>query len=186
VVLQKSLFSQRLNQYIDNPLFAPEVEMAHQFESKEIEGVQIRTLKKFVDERGWLTELWRTDKVDDSIRPVMTYVSQTEPGVARGPHEHEAQTDYFCFIGPANFKVWVWDNREDSPTFNCKMSFVVGQDNPCAVVIPHGVVHAYKNVSSVPGIVINCPNALYAGENYEEEVDEIRWEDDPDSPFVLD
>jgi hypothetical protein len=35
-------------------------------------------------------------------------------------------------------------------------------------------------------VVINCPNALYAGENYSEEVDEIRHEADPDSPFIVD
>ena len=44
-------------------------------------------LKKFVDERGWLTELWRTDNVEASIRPVMTYVSQlVKRGVARFNH----------------------------------------------------------------------------------------------------
>lgn len=157
-----------------------------EFTPGKIEDVQIRPLKKFVDERGWLAELWRTDNVDDSIRPVMTYVSQTEPGVVRGPHEHVAQTDYFVFLGPGNFKLYLWDNRPDSPTFNVFQTFVVGQDSPAAVVVPDGIVHAYKNVSSVPGIVINCPNALYAGENYSEEVDEIRHEADPDSPFLVD
>jgi dTDP-4-dehydrorhamnose 3,5-epimerase len=157
-----------------------------EFTRGKIEDVQIRPIKKFVDDRGWLAELWRTDNVDDKIRPVMTYVSQTEPGVVRGPHEHVAQTDYFVFLGPGNFKLYLWDNREDSPTFNVFQTFVVGQDSPAAVVIPEGIVHAYKNVSSLPGVVINCPNALYAGENYSEEVDEIRHEADPDSPFIVD
>lgn len=155
------------------------------FTAGKIHDVLVRPLKKFVDDRGWLTELWRTDNVDAAIRPVMTYVSQTEPGVVRGPHEHVAQTDYFCFLGPGNFRLYLWDNREDSPTFNVYQTFVVGQDAPTAVVVPHGVVHAYKNVSSVPGIVINCPNQLYGGENYAEGVDEIRHEDDPNSPFQV-
>lgn len=153
------------------------------FTQGKIHDVQVRPLKKFVDDRGWLTELWRTDNVDEAIRPVMTYVSQTEPGVVRGPHEHVAQTDYFCFLGPGNFRVYLWDNRADSPTFNTYQSFVVGQDAPSVVVVPHGVVHAYKNVSSTPGIVINCPNQLFAGVDYAEPVDEIRHEDDPHSPF---
>ncbi len=153
------------------------------FTRGKIEDVIVRPLKKFVDERGWLTELWRTDNVSAEHRPVMTYVSQTEPGVTRGPHEHVAQTDVFCFLGPGNFKVYLWDNREDSPTYDVYQELVVGQDSPHVVIVPHGVVHAYKNVSSIPGIVINCPNQLYAGENYAEEVDEIRHEADPDSPF---
>ena len=138
------------------------------FKNSAIDGVDIRPIKKFLDDRGWLAELWRTDNVSEEIRPVMTYISQTEPGVARGPHEHVDQTDYFSFLGPGNFKVYLWDNRPDSPTFNHVHIFVVGQDGPTTVIVPPGVVHAYKNVSSIPGIVINSPNALYRGENYGE------------------
>lgn len=155
------------------------------FHSGKIEDVIIKPLRKFVDERGWLSELWRTDQIDGINRPVMTYISSTEPGVVRGPHEHIDQADYFCFLGPGNFKVFVWDNRPDSPTYNVHHTFVVGQDAPHAVIVPKGVVHAYKNVSHIPGIVINCPDQLYRGENYAEEIDEIRHEDDPNTPFKV-
>lgn len=159
--------------------------MGREFTPGKIDDVVIKPLKKFVDERGWLLEVWRTDQLEDSLRPVMTYVSQTEPGVTRGPHEHVAQTDYFCFMGPGNFKVYLWDNRPDSSTYNVFQTFVVGQDSHAAVIIPEGVVHAYKNISQTTGIVINCPNALYRGENYAEPIDEIRHEDEPDSPFIV-
>lgn len=66
------------------------------------------------------------------------------------------------------------------------MVALVGVDNPMAVTIPAGVVHAYKNVGNVAGWVINCPNRLYAGEGKKEPVDEIRHEDDPTGPFQLD
>ena len=162
--------------------------MMREFKPGKIEDVIVRPLRKFVDDRGWLAELWRTDQLNDGQinRPVMTYISSTEPGITRGPHEHVDQADYFCFLGPGNFKVYVWDNRPDSPTYNVKDTFVVGQDYPCAVVVPKGVVHAYKNVSHIPGIVINCPDQLYRGEGYKQPVDEIRHEDDPETPFVLD
>ena len=156
------------------------------FTNGKIEDVLIRPLKKFVDERGWLCELWRTDNVAADARPVMTYISQTEPGVVRGPHEHVSQTDYFCFLGPGNFKVFLWDNREDSQSYGIHQSLVVGQDSPSVVMVPPGIVHAYRNISTIPGIVINSPNQLYAGENYSEAVDEIRHEDDPDTPFKVD
>jgi dTDP-4-dehydrorhamnose 3,5-epimerase len=159
--------------------------MARTFTPGRIEDVLLRPIKKFCDERGWLAELWRTDQISEAIRPVMTYISQTSPGVVRGPHEHVDQTDYFCFLGPGNFKLYLWDNRPDSPTFDVYQEIVVGQDNPMVAVIPPGVVHAYKNVSHVPGIVINCPDQLYRGPNYSEPVDEIRHEDEPDSPFVI-
>ncbi len=156
------------------------------FTRGKIEDVLIKPLPKFIDERGWLSELWRTDNVSEQVRPVMTYVSKTYPGVVRGPHEHVDQTDYFCFIGPGNFKLYLWDNRPDSPTFWTKQVVVMGEDAPHAVIIPPGVVHAYKNTSPHSGIVINCPNALYRGEHYKDEIDEIRHEDDEDSAFQVD
>ena len=34
-------------------------------------------------------------------------------------------------------------------------------DNPRAVIVPKGVVHGYKNVGDIDGMVVNCPNRLY-------------------------
>jgi dTDP-4-dehydrorhamnose 3,5-epimerase len=151
----------------------------------EIEGVVVRDLRKFNDERGWLTELFRHDELAAEFYPTMTYVSATRPGVTRGPHEHVDQADLFCFIGPSNFKIRMWDNRADSKTFNHVMTLVVGEDNPKSVLVPKGVVHAYQNVGTEQGIVINCPNRLYAGEGKREPVDEIRHEDDPGTAFRM-
>jgi dTDP-4-dehydrorhamnose 3,5-epimerase len=116
----------------------------------------------------------------------MSYISSTNPGVTRGPHEHWAQADFFCFIGPSNFKLRLWDNRKDSETFLCRDTIVVGHDNPASVLIPAGVVHAYQNVGDVDGIVINCPNRLYRGLGRKEEVDEIRHENDGDTNYRMD
>ena len=58
------------------------------FKSGKIEDVIVRPIKKFVDERGWLAELWCTDQVDELTTFVMTYISSIELGVVRGPHEH--------------------------------------------------------------------------------------------------
>jgi dTDP-4-dehydrorhamnose 3,5-epimerase len=80
----------------------------------------------------------------------------------------------------------MWDNRPDSETYNNIMTLYVGNDNPQAVIVPKGIVHAYKNIGDVPGAVINCPNRLFMGEGKKEAIDEIRYEDDPFSIFNLD
>ena len=157
-----------------------------QFTTGDIEGVIWKPLKKFNDQRGWLCELFRHDTVAAEFHPVMAYISETEPGVARGPHEHVQQADYFCFLGPSNFKVYLWDNRPTSATYRVKQTDVVGADKPMMLIIPAGVAHAYRNVGSTQGIVFNCPNRLYKGPGYKEPVDEIRHEEDKNSPFVLD
>ncbi len=151
-----------------------------------IAGVLWMPLRKFHDGRGWLCELFRHDELPEEFHPVMSYLSVTDVGTARGPHEHVDQADYFCFLGPSNFKVYLWDNRKGSPTYGTFQSDVVGADKPMALVVPPGVVHAYKNVGKEPGLVVNCPNRLYKGTGRNEPVDEIRHEERKDSPYQLD
>ena len=156
------------------------------FNKGEIKGVIIDKLTEFVDERGFLVETFRVDILPEGLRPVMSYISYTKPVIARGPHEHLKQTDIFCFMGPSNFKIKLWDNRKESRTYGCCMEIIGGEDNPIRVIVPPGVVHGYKNISKeVAGMVLNYPDKLYRGLDRKEEVDEIRHEDKEDE-FYLD
>ncbi len=152
--------------------------------SDHIEGVRIRSLSRHEDERGWLSEIYRTDQWDHQV--ALCYLSWTHPGVARGPHEHTYQTDYFAFLGPGTFRLYLWDTRKESGTYLHRMKLEVGRDHPATVLVPPRVVHAYKCISAEKGLVVNLPDKLYAGVGREEKVDEIRHEDKPDSPFLLD
>ena len=160
--------------------------MPEGFQVGEIDGVIVRDVRKFVDSRGWLAELFRHDELDPEFYPVMVYTSATNPGTTRGPHEHVDQADFFCFIGPSNFRLRLWDNRRQSATFNKMMDLVVGEKNPVSVLIPAGVVHAYQNIGATSGIVVNAPNRLYMGEGKRDKVDEIRHEDDPQTIYRMD
>lgn len=151
------------------------------FNRGDIEGVHVQKLVKYVDERGSLIETFRLDTLPEGLEPQMGYVSYTEPGMARGPHEHRKQTDIFAFIGPGNLKVQLWDNRAESPTCRNTMVLFGGEDNPILVVVPPGVVHGYRNISkTIRGMVLNYPDQLFRGERKKEEVDEIRHEDAED------
>lgn len=151
-----------------------------------IPGVIIKDLKRYTDQRGWLIELFRHDEIDAANHPVMAYVSLTHPGIVRGPHEHVDQADCFCFIGPSTFRLHLWDNRKDSPAYGEKFELDAGENAPAMVIVPKGVVHGYKNVGTVDGIVYNAANRLFKGPGRKEEVDEIRHEADPNSPFKID
>ncbi|HVF48717.1 MAG TPA: dTDP-4-dehydrorhamnose 3,5-epimerase family protein [Pyrinomonadaceae bacterium] len=159
---------------------------ADEFKQGLIRDVVVADLRKHEDKRGWLAELFRHDQLPAEFHPQMSYISMSLPDTQRGPHEHAEQADFFCFIGPANFKLRLWDNRADSPTFRHVMTLHVGADNPKSVLVPKGVVHAYRNASAEPGIVINFPNRLFMGPDRREEIDEIRHEDDPATVYRLD
>ena len=156
------------------------------FKKGQITGIIVRNLTKHVDERGWLQEVFRQDEIEIQFMPVMSYISVTQEDVARGPHEHTEQADFFCFLGPSNFKIYLWDNRKDSPTYQVRQVVFAGEDAPKSVLIPPGVVHAYKNIGGKAGMVVNSPNRLFAGEGKKGPVDEIRYEDNPDTIFQLD
>ena len=131
-------------------------------------------------------ELFRVDELAPEYIPAMTYISLTKPGVARGPHEHMDQADYFCFAGPSDFKVYLWDNRPASPTFGRRMTIIAGESAPMMIIVPKRVVHAYKNIGAVDGLVVNCPNRLFKGRGKTDPVDEVRYENDAASPYVID
>lgn len=156
------------------------------FQDGPIDGVILRSLAAHKDHRGWLTELYREDELPAEYHPVMVYVSETLPGVARGPHEHVDQTDYFAFIGPGEFFLYLWDARPSSATCGRRMKVAVGESNRQSVIVPPGVIHAYKNVGATAGWVFNGPNRLYAGPGKREPVDEIRHEEQAESVYRLD
>ena len=148
----------------------------------EIEGVLVRALNQYTDARGWLMELFRSDETSAEHFPAMGYISVTHPGVARGPHEHRDQTDTFCFVS-GDYELTIWENREGRN--RRREIYRFGEGQPALVIIPPGVVHAYRNMGETDAFVLNFPNRLYAGEGRRDAVDEIRHEE-IDSEFRLD
>jgi len=158
--------------------------MSEHWTEGSIDDVIIEPFRVFSDERGWLAELFRRDELDAKDYPAMGYLSSTLPNVARGPHEHRDQTDRFAFFN-GHYRLFLWDARDNSPTSGNRFILDVGAGNSVVVVIPPGVVHAYRNVGEDPAFVLNFPDRLYAGEGKAEPVDEIRHEDREDSLFDM-
>jgi len=148
-----------------------------------INGIIIKDLVKNQDDRGWLMEIFRQDELE--FTPAMAYLSFTNSGVIRGPHEHVKQSDCFIFPGPGVFKLCLWDRRPDSATSGEYLELELGAVRPALVIVPPGIVHGYKCISQEAGLSINLPDKLYKGPGKQEEVDEIRWENMADSPYQI-
>ncbi len=145
-----------------------------------MKGVKFFPLETHKDHRGTLAEIFRSDWSVGIPQPAMVYMSFTNPGLARGPHEHTKQTDCFVFAGPGDFMLYLWDNRNpDHYKQSSPFKRLVGLFKPTLVTIPPGIVHAYVNVSNVKGLVVNMPDCLYGGFDGSEPVDEIRHEENP-------
>lgn len=138
-----------------------------------------------VDDRGSLTELFRTNQLPYYLANgiLQGYYSVTKPHVVRGPHEHEYQYDNFIFIG--KFFVWLWQPTERD-CYKREKRLMEHCSGPTGLLtIPVGTVHAYQNIDTSDGIVMNFASRYYRGLKGTGLVDEIRHEKEPDSPFKI-
>ena len=135
----------------------------------QIDGVRVKQLKVHCDERGWLFEILRCDEeIFDKFGQV--YLTSAYPGVVKAWHLHRRQTDHFCCVA-GMMKLALCDKREDSPTKGAIQEFYTGERNPILVVIPPGVAHGFKCISSEPALVINVPTEPYNASD----PDEVRF-----------
>ena len=160
------------------------------FKRGKIRDVVVYELRKFVDERGWLAELFRHDDLGEEFYPVMAYNLLDPAGVTlAGRTSTSIRQTVFAVIVPSNFKLRMWDNRRDSETFTASIGrhdALRRRDNPARRrMSPSASSHAYRNVGQYFRHRINCPNRLYMGEGKREPVDEIRHEDDPQTIYRI-
>jgi dTDP-4-dehydrorhamnose 3,5-epimerase len=124
-----------------------------------IEGVRVRPLVRHSDERGSLTELLRSDW-PEFTRFGQAIFTVNQPGVIRGWHWHDRQTDLIVVM-EGRAKVPLYDGRRGSPTFGQVEEHVCGGADLKAIFVPPGVWHGYKTVSAEPAIIVNFPDQVY-------------------------
>ncbi len=131
-----------------------------------IEGVHVKNLKVVPDDRGRLMEILRRD--DPFFEEFgQVYLSTTYPGVVKGWHYHEAQTDMIaCLKGM--IKLVLYDARDGSPTNGLVNEFFIGEHSSRLVKVPKGVYHGWKCVSEVEAYVLNAPDKTYDYERPDE------------------
>jgi dTDP-4-dehydrorhamnose 3,5-epimerase len=124
-----------------------------------IHGVRTKTLKVIPDERGRLMEILRADD-DLFLRFGQVYMTTAHPGVVKGWHYHQQQTDHFAVVR-GMIKLVLYDRRADSPTRGAVNEFFLGEHQPLLVQIPPHVLHGFKCVGAEEAIVINVPTEVY-------------------------
>lgn len=162
-----------------------EVEVRGSVEIRGLPGVRVEALPVYQDSRGSLHELFRMDEIPAGFKPMMACSSWSHPGVARGPHQHVGQDDYFTFAGPSAFRVFLWDDRPGAAGPGQGWIINTGEPAPSRIHVPRGVVHAYKNVGPAYGLVVTVTSLLFRGEGRRDPVDEIRHELNPQSPYQI-
>jgi dTDP-4-dehydrorhamnose 3,5-epimerase len=134
-----------------------------------LEGVRIKPLMRFCDERGYLLEVLRDD---DALleRFGQTTFTVTYPGVIKAFHWHRRQYDlWFMAMGEA--QVVLYDLREDSPTYRHTQVIFAGEHKPLLIVIPPGVAHGYRVLGDKPaGLFYHTSESYHPSDPDEERI----------------
>ena len=128
-----------------------------------IEGVFTKPLKQVVDERGWLTEVLRSDWPEFQ-KFGQAYVTAGYPQVVKAWHMHKKQTDNMA-CDKVMMKLVLYDDRAESKTKGEVNEFVIGDRNPVLIQIPPRVWHGFKAISEDYALLLNVPTEVY---NYDE------------------
>jgi len=113
-----------------------------------IDGVIIKQLTTYTDERGFFMEIIRaTDDFFTKEGFGQWSVSRMYQGVIKAWHIHKKQTDWW-YVGNGVLKVALYDARKNSPTYGQIMELLMGDNQPPQVLkIPPGVAHGCKCIS---------------------------------------
>lgn len=107
-----------------------------------IQGVQVKEVATFPDDRGYFREVYRAD--DPFFTGVkQTSVTETYPGVIKAFHWHKLQDDVW-YVAKGMAQVVLYDQRPDSSTKGTTQVIYAGEQRPCLIFIPKGVAHGYR------------------------------------------
>jgi len=131
-----------------------------------IEGVKVKRLEKFADDRGFFMEILRDE--DGFLEKFgQASMSLTYPGVIKAFHYHKLQDDVW-FFPKGNAQVVLYDLRPDSPTYKKTNVFYMGEHNPIVLLIPKMVAHGYRVLGNEPAIIVYFTTEHYNRENPDE------------------
>jgi len=124
-----------------------------------IEGVMIRDLVVHADEHGFLYEILKEDWPEFEHFG-QCYMTVTYPGVIKGWHIHDLQSDHFCVVKGMG-KIVIYDDREGSPTRHELMEISCGEHRKKLVMFPPKLMHGVLALGNEPMWILNFPDVKY-------------------------
>jgi len=125
-----------------------------------IEGVVIKSLKTYGDNRGFFREIFRFSEEFSNVSVGQLSHSLVKEGVIKAWHGHKEQSQW-NYVVTGLIKVALHDNRKGSQTFREKVEFLIGEEQEAkAYYFPPGVLHGYKCLKG-PMQIIYVTSGVY-------------------------
>ena len=121
-----------------------------------IEGVIIKELSQFVDDRGRVMHMIR---MDDPLFEKFgeVYFSEVLPGVVKGWKKHKFMTQLFA-VPIGTIRLVIYDDRQNSESKGNLKVLEIGRKNYKLVKVPPKLWYGFKCVSDFPALIVNCPD----------------------------
>jgi dTDP-4-dehydrorhamnose 3,5-epimerase len=145
-----------------------------------LDGIKVKPIKRFVDERGFFCEVMRTDWKDlfgeDTI--AQANHSFTYPDVIRAWHRHlRGQVDYFLAL-KGTIKICAFDDKP------AELTEVVSSGSDLQIVrMPGHYWHGFKAVGNEPAMLLYFTTNLYNPADPDEE--RRAWNDSTLIPKIV-
>jgi len=126
--------------------------------SELIEGVEIKKLKIFANDQGYLFETLRNDDALYKNEFGQILVSEIYPGVIKGYHLHEKHDEYtICVKGNVKY-IAVKEYPNGTRKIN---TFIIGERNPMLIKVPRGVWHGYMPLENKSAMLVYMMSRPY-------------------------
>ncbi len=131
-----------------------------------IEGVKNTSVKSFIDDRGFLSQI--LPEGDESFNIKRLYsTGNFSKGVIRGFHKHKREKKAF-FVPSGSAKFVAVDDRKDSSTYKEINKFVLSTLNPSVLTIPTGVHTGWMSLEDNT-VVLGISSEPFDKENPDDE-----------------
>tara|TARA_B100001027_G_C16244943_1_gene321375 strand:- start:621 stop:1202 length:582 start_codon:yes stop_codon:yes gene_type:complete len=141
-----------------------------EFEKLKIDGLVLCKPKIIEDKRGFFSETFRKDLLEDFISDKLDFcqhnTSRSSFGVLRGLHFQTKPKAQTKLISVSNGEILdvVLDIRKDSPTYGKHYSVILNDINNFQLLVPRGFAHGFIALSELARVNYNVDN-YYSSEN---------------------
>ncbi|MFA5020177.1 MAG: methyltransferase domain-containing protein [Candidatus Pacearchaeota archaeon] len=136
---------------------AVEQKITSETEEDVFKDVKIKPLKIWANDQGYLFETIRADDEIFDGKFGQNLVSVIYPGVIKGLHLHEKQTDYTtCVKGNLKYVV-----AKETPSGVKTKVIIIGESNPVLVKTPPGFWHGYMPLGNEKAIVMHMMDKAF-------------------------
>ncbi|HLC59848.1 MAG TPA: dTDP-4-dehydrorhamnose 3,5-epimerase family protein [Candidatus Nanoarchaeia archaeon] len=101
--------------------------------------IEIKNLKMYVDNRGWLAEIFRPEDVNNTMNGQVT-ITTAHPGIVKANHYHKKMNEWYCVI-KGKMHLVLKDMKSGE-----KKEIMLSEDDLKIIKISPGLAHGFRNV----------------------------------------